>query len=100
MTLDELLKVFPPPWTAIECGCTGCECRMIKSAGNTVDFLNLGYDIDPLSGSAANLLAAAPDMLAILESLNFDNRWHLNPAGMQQIRDVIAKAKGETACPE
>lgn len=57
------------------------------------------------SEANANLIAAAPDLLAALERLlkwaidvhDPRTRTHINYAGMDQARDAIAKAAGEQA---
>jgi len=92
MTLDELVAKHPTPWTAEPCGVTGCECRMINDSNGQM-IIEVGYDLDANGPIVAPMFAAAPEMLRILESLKFDRRWHLNPSGMAQIHDVIAKAR-------
>lgn len=92
MTLDEYLLLHPTPWTVHPCGCQDvCWCRMVKSSKAGDDFI---VGAGSLNEVEANLLAAAPEMLAILESLVSDKRWHLNPSGIEQIRRLITSIRG------
>lgn len=90
MTLDEYLTLHPTPWTVHPCGCKDeCWCRVIKSSGEVEDWLVGDGCINEVQ---ANLLAAAPEMLTLLEFLGaYCDEGSITA---KQIRDVIAKARG------
>lgn len=91
MTLDEYLTLHPTPWTVHPCGCQDvCWCRTIKSAKSEEDYV---VGAGSLNEVEANLLAAAPEMLGILQEIVEDGG-DIGYFTFEKIERAIAKARG------
>lgn len=80
--------VSSTPWRVVRCACGHPTCNR-HGTDNGVFYQGSGYSLDD-----ARLIAAAPDLLAVLEALEGSFEKHRPKAMWDAARAAIAKARG------